>query len=81
MVRKSSSYGHGHHQVTTYNDLPTPQGSWKTQYDSNQRSYNAHLAIGVGTLVGTLVFGKAAGYFEFYNDYPERPAVIESYKD
>ncbi|XP_060523517.1 uncharacterized protein LOC132700315 [Cylas formicarius] len=65
---------------TTYNDLPSPSGSWQTNYDALQRSYNARLAIGIGLLGGTIVFGKAAGFFEFYNDYPERPATIENYK-
>ncbi|CAH1993370.1 unnamed protein product [Acanthoscelides obtectus] len=65
---------------STYNDLPQPSGSWKTTYDANQRKYTAHLAIGVGSLVGTLIFGKAAGFLEFYNDIPEKPAQIDSYK-
>lgn len=45
-----------------------------------QRKYNAQLALGLAAFGGTLLFGKAAGFFEFYNDYPEKPAVIESYK-
>ncbi|CAG9835023.1 unnamed protein product [Diabrotica balteata] len=72
---------HGDHAVqSTYNDLPQPQGSWKTNYDANQRKYNAHLALGVGVLTGTIVFGKATGLLEFYNEFPERPADIASYK-
>lgn len=75
------SYHAGEHApTTTINDLPTPQGSWKTNYDSKQRSYNAHLALGIATITGTILFGKAAGLLEFYNDIPERPADIESYK-
>ncbi|XP_018573462.1 uncharacterized protein LOC108912645 [Anoplophora glabripennis] len=65
---------------STYNDLPQPQGSWKTQYDANQRKYMAHLAIGIGAFVGTLIFGKAAGLLETYSDIPQRPAVIDSYQ-
>ncbi|KAJ8912085.1 hypothetical protein NQ315_000591 [Exocentrus adspersus] len=65
---------------STYNDLPQPQGSWKTHYDANQRKYTAHLALGIGVFVGTIVFGKAAGLLETYSDIPEHPAVIESYK-
>lgn len=65
---------------STYNDLPQPQGSWKTQYDANQRKYTAHLALGVGALVGTIIFGKAAGLLDAYSDIPEHPGVVESYK-
>lgn len=73
---------HDHHAPvqSTYNDLPQPQGSWKTQYDSNQRKYTAHLALGVGALIGTILFGKAAGLLETYSDIPQHPATIESYK-
>ncbi|XP_019873680.1 uncharacterized protein LOC109601833 [Aethina tumida] len=72
---------HGHvAPQSTYNDLPSPQGSWQTHYDANQKRYNGHLALGIATFVGTIVFGKAAGFFEFYDDIPERPAKIESYK-
>ncbi|RZC41344.1 LIM and/or RA domain containing protein [Asbolus verrucosus] len=66
--------------VSTVNDLPTPQGSWQTHYDAKQRKYNAQLAAGIGILIGTIVVGKAAGFLEFHNDYPERPADIASYK-
>ncbi|CAH0552965.1 unnamed protein product [Brassicogethes aeneus] len=76
--RRNASYGS--HVHSTYNDLPQPQGSWQTQYDANQRKYNGHLAMGVAALVGTLVFGKAAGFFEFYDDIPQHPAKIDSYK-
>ncbi|VEN46555.1 unnamed protein product [Callosobruchus maculatus] len=71
-----------HHAPTqsTYNDLPQPSGSWKTAYDANQRKYTAHLAIGVGSLVGTIIFGKAAGFLDFHNDIPLKPAQIDSYK-
>ncbi|KAL1509009.1 hypothetical protein ABEB36_003817 [Hypothenemus hampei] len=72
---------HGHGSTTTINDLPSPSGSWQTNYDAMQRRYNTQLVLGVGTLVGTILFGKVAGFFEFYNDYPERPATIENYKD
>ncbi|XP_076250400.1 cytochrome c oxidase subunit 7B [Rhynchophorus ferrugineus] len=78
-TRNASSHGH-HVAHSTYNDLPSPSGNWKTHYDAMQRKYNAQLALGVAAFAGTLLFGKAAGYFEFYNDYPEKPAVIESYK-
>ncbi|CAH1102823.1 unnamed protein product [Psylliodes chrysocephalus] len=79
--RSYSSHYEGSHAVqSTYNDLPKPQGSWKTNYDANQRKYNAHLVLGIGALVGSIVFGKAAGLLEFYNEFPERPAVIASYK-
>ncbi|KAG5890881.1 hypothetical protein JTB14_002823 [Gonioctena quinquepunctata] len=65
---------------STYNDLPQPQGNWKTHFDANQRKYNAHLVLGIATFVGSIFFGKAAGLWDFHNDIPEHPAVIESYK-
>ncbi|KAJ8962232.1 hypothetical protein NQ318_018204 [Aromia moschata] len=78
--RNASHASHEAAPQSTYNDLPQPQGSWKTHYDANQRKYNAHLVLGIGALVGTIVFGKAAGLLEFYNDIPEQPATIDSYK-
>lgn len=63
------------------NELPTPKGDWKTNYDAMNRRYTLHLLLGVGVFAGTLVFGKAAGYLEFYDDIPEEPAVIKNYKD
>lgn len=74
------SYHHHDGPITTINDLPSPQGNWKTHYDANQRKYNAQLAAGVGLLIGSLIFGKAAGFLELYNDIPARPADIPSYK-
>ncbi|KAJ3665481.1 hypothetical protein Zmor_000974 [Zophobas morio] len=64
---------------TTINDLPSPQGSWQTQNDANQRKFNAQLIGGIGLLTGTIIFGKAIGYLEFHNDLP-KPADIPSYK-
>lgn len=40
----------------TMDDLPVPQGSWKTQNDSNQTKYNIHLIGGVTLLTFTLGF-------------------------
>ncbi|EEZ98048.1 hypothetical protein TcasGA2_TC000453 [Tribolium castaneum] len=71
---------HGSHPVATINDLPCPQGNWKTHYDAKQRKYNAQLAFGIGALIGTIIFGKAAGMLEFHGDIPDRPADIPSYK-
>ncbi|CAG9862899.1 unnamed protein product [Phyllotreta striolata] len=79
--RNYSDHYSGHHVAqTTYNDLPQPQGSWKTNYDANQRKYTAHLVLGIGALTGTIIFGKAMGFLEFYHDFPERPADNLSYK-
>lgn len=66
--------------ISTYNDLPQPQGSWKTHYDAKQRKYNAQLAFGIGFFAVTLIIGKSAGFLEFYDDYPETAAKIDSYK-
>lgn len=67
--------------IGTYNDLPTPEGSFQTQYEANQRRYNGHLALGVGFLIGTILFGQAAGFFDLNYTTPKRPATIESYRD
>lgn len=72
--RRNASYGHGKAQVTTYNDLPTPQGSWQTKYDADQRKYNMHLILGVVFCTGTIVFGRAAGLLELHLSPPSRPA-------
>lgn len=81
-ITASRRNAHDHHAPvqSTYSDLPQPQGSWKTEHDANQRKYTAHLALGIGALIGTVIFGKAAGLLESYNDIPQRPASIESYK-
>ncbi|CAH1176954.1 unnamed protein product [Phaedon cochleariae] len=79
-TRRKVHYDQAPVQQSTYNDLPQPRGSWKTHYDANQRKYNAHLALGVGVFIGSILFGKSVGYLEFYNDIPARPADIESYR-
>ncbi|CAG9768663.1 unnamed protein product [Ceutorhynchus assimilis] len=66
--------------TSTYNDLPSPAGSWQTQFESQQRKYNTILAAGLAVFAGSLLVGKASGMFEFYNHYPDRPATIETYK-
>lgn len=66
--------------LSTYNDLPQPQGSWKTNYESKQKTYNGQLLFGITFFVGTIIFGQQAGFLKSYNDYPEKPAVIDSYK-
>ncbi|XP_044757084.1 uncharacterized protein LOC123315454 [Coccinella septempunctata] len=66
--------------IPAMNELPQPKGDWKTNYDALNRRYTLHLLLGIGTLTGTLIFGKAAGYLELYNDIPEVPADIKSYK-
>lgn len=72
--RRNASYGHGEHRITTLNELPSPQGSWQTHYDAQQRKYNAHLALGIATLVGTIIVARASGYLYFNYSPPSRPA-------
>lgn len=82
VARRSAHHGHGPPKpVATYDDLPSPQGSWQTNYEANQRKYNGHLALGVGFLAGTILFGNIAGLFELNWSIPEKPAVIDSYKE
>ncbi|KAL3277379.1 hypothetical protein HHI36_012728 [Cryptolaemus montrouzieri] len=67
-------------QLPTMNDLPQPRGDWKTHYDAQNRRYTLHLLLGISVFAGTIVFGKAAGLLEMYNDYPETPLEIDNYK-
>lgn len=80
VTRRSAHHDHHPAPVSTYNDLPQPQGSWKTHHDAKQRKYNAQLAFGIGFFAATLIIGKSAGFLEFYDDYPETAAKIDSYK-
>lgn len=81
ITRNAHHEAHHPGPLSTYNDLPTPSGSWQTHYDAKQRKYNGQLALGIGAIVGTLIFGKAVGFLEFYDDIPARPAEIKSYKN
>lgn len=78
--RQASGHGHSPAPGATYNDLPSPSGSWQTNYDAQQRKYNAQLLLGIAALAGSLIAGKGLGVFEFYNDYPAKPATIDNYK-
>lgn len=80
VVRRNAHDYHHAPLQTTYNDLPQPQGSWKTHHDANQRKYNAQLAFGIGFFVVTILVGKSAGWLYFYGDIPKTPAKIDSYK-
>ncbi|RZC39304.1 hypothetical protein BDFB_005629 [Asbolus verrucosus] len=66
--------------ATTMNDLPSPRGNWQKAYDQNQQKYNRHLLIGIISLGGTLAFGQYCGFHRMYDDIPDTPAVIASYK-
>ncbi|KAF2897000.1 hypothetical protein ILUMI_09172 [Ignelater luminosus] len=61
------------------NDLPQPCGSWKTNHEAKQRKYNAQLAIGIGFLVATILFGKSSGLFFFNGEVPDAPAPKNDY--
>ncbi|KAK9745783.1 Deltamethrin resistance [Popillia japonica] len=58
----------------SYNDLPSPQGSWQTSYDANQRKYNAHLAFGTLFLIGSIVFARAGGFLNLNYNPPAKPS-------
>jgi hypothetical protein len=45
-----------HYKPPTMNDLPVPQGSWQSQYNSNQTKYTIHLIGGVTLLTFTVGF-------------------------
>lgn len=81
VIRRNAHDCHGPAPVqSTLNDLPQPQGSWKTNYDAKQKSYNMQLAFGIGFLIASIVFGQQTGLLKSYDDYPEKPATIDSYK-
>ncbi|EFA07807.1 hypothetical protein TcasGA2_TC005368 [Tribolium castaneum] len=65
---------------TTMNDLPTPKGDWKTNYERKQRKHNRDLILGVVTLGATLAYGYANGYYDFYNDIPALPDTPPNYR-
>lgn len=39
----------------TMDDIPVPCGSWKENYENNQRKYNVQLVFGSGFFVLTLI--------------------------
>ncbi|XP_057367402.1 apoptosis-inducing factor 1, mitochondrial-like isoform X2 [Daphnia carinata] len=51
----------------TLNEMPTPKGSWATEYSRQQSKYNMHLAAGVGFTAFTLFVGYQSG--SFYLNY------------
>lgn len=73
------NYHAGDRVATTYNDLPIPQGSWKTHHDAQQRKYNSHLLFGVAFAIGTLVIAKASGSLYLNYTPPARPAAKNDY--
>lgn len=79
--QQRQAYHAGSSSRCTYNDLPTPSGNWQTHYDAQQRKYNLNLALGVGAFIGTVLIGKALGMYEFYGEFPARPATIDNYKE
>ncbi|XP_044271275.1 uncharacterized protein LOC123015556 [Tribolium madens] len=64
----------------TLNDMPSPEGDYYTQNNARQSKYNMHLAIGVGSVLGTIAFGLATDMYNFLDDIPEEPAEIDCYK-
>ncbi|XP_012253980.1 uncharacterized protein LOC105684866 [Athalia rosae] len=56
----------------TLNDCPVPQGSWQARYDAKQKKYNFALFLGVGSLIGTIIYGKVSGVL-YLNWYPPTP--------
>ena len=42
-------------------ELPVPCGSWQEAYDKAQSKYNLQLAVGIVTLLGTIVIGRMNG--------------------
>ncbi|XP_036336367.1 uncharacterized protein LOC118746621 [Rhagoletis pomonella] len=65
-----AAYHGGHHQKTTLNDLPVPEGDWKEHYTRQNTKYNAWLITGVLFLAGTIGFVKTTGVIEFNNKVP-----------
>jgi hypothetical protein len=58
-----------HYKPPTMNDLPVPQRSWQSQYNSNQTKYNTHLIGGITLLTFTLGFVAKSGIIDF-NMFP-----------
>ncbi|XP_039966528.1 uncharacterized protein LOC126763717 [Bactrocera neohumeralis] len=66
-----AAYHGGHHQQTTLNDLPVPEGDWQEQHSRQNAKYNAWLVGGVLLLAGTIGFVKTSGVIEFNSKAPE----------
>jgi hypothetical protein len=57
-----------HFKQPTMDDLPVPQGSWQSNYDSNQTKYNIHLIGGVTFLALTLGFVSIYRFFILWRE-------------
>ncbi|XP_078042605.1 cytochrome c oxidase subunit 7B [Augochlora pura] len=43
-------------------ELPVPQGCWKTANEKNQRRYNMQLAGSILAFIGTIAIGRSTGW-------------------
>lgn len=55
------------------NDLPTPQGSFKADYDAKQRKYNLQLLAGITCFVGVIAGARATGHLYLNFSPPAKP--------
>ncbi|XP_053956648.1 uncharacterized protein LOC129242825 [Anastrepha obliqua] len=66
-----AAYHGGHHQQSTLNDLPVPEGDWKENHSRQNTKYNAWLITGVLFLAGTIGFAKSSGVIELNSKVPQ----------
>ncbi|XP_017772109.1 PREDICTED: uncharacterized protein LOC108559365 [Nicrophorus vespilloides] len=79
-VPKRNAHHYEGPPMTTYNDLPIPQGSWQTHHDAMQRKYNAHLAMGIGFAIVTFAVAQMGGFFYFNYNEPKVAKAKNDYK-
>uniref|UniRef100_U5ETH2 Putative gomdanji n=1 Tax=Corethrella appendiculata TaxID=1370023 RepID=U5ETH2_9DIPT len=67
-ISRGYQAGGQHHQITTVNDLPTPEGDFFEHHNKKQTKYNATLAAGILIFGITLTIAKESGliYLNFY---------------
>jgi len=82
LAKTAKRNAHYEHQnlLRTYNDLPQPEGCWKTHYEAQQRRYNMHLLAGVSFTIATLIIAKAGGFLYLNYNPPAHPADKNNYE-
>ncbi|XP_066588957.1 uncharacterized protein COX7B [Prorops nasuta] len=59
-------------KLATMDDIPVPKGSWKEQYDRNQKRFNATLVTGVTALIASIILLMNTECIYFNWGPPER---------
>ncbi|TMW51337.1 hypothetical protein DOY81_003578 [Sarcophaga bullata] len=57
----------------TFNDLPIPEGSWKQNYDNNQKTFWVVLLSGIAAFVGSVYIVATSDRLKFNYTIPDYP--------